>query len=318
MLFKDAKLRDYAYYGTGGTCEVLYLPKSLEDAAKAYHAILESGRPYFLLGGGSNSLVVDEHWPGAVFGFAKLTEATVDGTSLVVQAGVSNTAVAELAFANSLAGAAWMNRLPGQIGGTVRMNARCYDGEISQIVREVKYLHRQSGVLTSSRHPKMFKGYKDTIFMESGHIVLEATLELSKGNPADIQAVMAACARDRISKAQFAYPTCGCVFKNDYDVGVSSGALLEAAGAKGMQMGGAEVSQGHSNFVYNKGASSKDILELTLAMRELVYEKFGVWMEYEMEILGRPSPSLTEALTKVRPARWRLDLLKPLRSKFRA
>jgi UDP-N-acetylmuramate dehydrogenase len=92
--------------------------------------------------------------------------------------------------------------------------------------------------------------------------------------------------------------------------------LLEAVGAKTLKVGGAEVSPGHANFVFNKGATSRDILELSFRMQEAVYQEFGAWLEYEMEVLGLASPDLARRLAEKRPHRLDETKLKPLRDKL--
>lgn len=309
-------LKDYAYYATGGTADAVYQPATVDELAACVKEIRKSGKPWFLLGGGTNSLVMDEHFPGAVVLFRKLQTLAVDGATLTVGAGVENTAIAKEALKRGLQGAAWMNRLPGQLGGTVRMNARCYGGEISQIVTKVWAVTPEGEVEVHSGKA-MFKGYKDTIFITNGQLVAQAELALAPGDPIAIEEKMRHCEDDRVKKGQFDFPSCGCVFKNDYGVGLPSGMLLEASGAKALKRGGAEVSPYHANFVYNKGATSRDILELTLEMRDLVYDKLGAWMEYEMEILGRMPDDLARKVAVKKPHRLNEAALKPLREKMR-
>ena len=311
------ELRDFAYYATGGTCDALYEPRDLAALQTAVQEIAAKGQPYFLLGGGTNSLVLDEHFPGAVIVFRHLSELRCDGAGITCGAGVENSAVARLALEKGLAGAAWMYRLPGQIGGTVRMNARCYGGEISQIVRKVTVVTRAGEIRTYASPEQIFRGYKDTVFMDNGDLVAGCEIELTAGgDPAAIQAQMLFCERDRVGKGQFTFPSCGCVFKNDYAVGVSSGVLLDRAGAKGLRVGGAVVSPSHANFVFNRGAASRDILELSFAMRELVYETFGVWMDYEMEVLGALPADLAARVYEARPPRLDEERLAPLRQRL--
>lgn len=315
MIVSGAELREYAYYRTGGRCDRLYAPETIEELQDSVQEIRRSGLPWFLLGGGTNSIVMDEHWPGAVLVFRHMQRLEVRGDVLYVEAGVDNTTIARRAHEHGLAGAAWMNRLPGQLGGTVRMNARCYGGEISEIARRIVAVTR-TGQVREYADRAVFRGYKDTMFMDNGDLVAAAELQLAPGDRAEILAKMKFCEDDRTRKGQFLFPNCGCVYKNDYTVGVPSGMLLETAGAKTLRKGAAEVSQGHANFVYNKGATSRDILELTIMMRELVYERFGVWLEYEMEMLGHVPEDLQERIAEVRPASFKPEVEK-LRAKFR-
>jgi UDP-N-acetylmuramate dehydrogenase len=310
------KLRDLAYYRTGGRCHALYEPKTIDDLSRIVQALHATQQKYFVLGGGTNSLVLDEDWPGAVIAFRRMQKIEVQGTRIYAEAGADNTDVAKAALDAKLDGVAWMHRLPGQIGGTVRMNARCYGGEISQVAREVHTVLPDGSIRIYSAADGIFRGYKDTLFMNNGAIVAAAVLELQEGVRGSIETRMQFYEQDRVKKGQFLYPTCGCVFKNDYTVGVPSGMLLDKAGAHKLSRSEVALNPQHANFVYNKGTGSRDILELTLAMRELVYREYGVWMEYEMEILGELPADLKARVDEKRPAQLRMEKLEPLRALF--
>jgi UDP-N-acetylmuramate dehydrogenase len=311
-------LKDILYYQTGGRCLEFVEPKTIAELAAAVKRLNAAGIPFIPVGAGTNSLFMDEDYRGAVISFRKLDKLIISGTKIQVGAGIDNTLFAETVFKAKLAGAGWMNRLPGQIGGTVRMNARCYGGEISQIVREVTVVSRAGDVVKYTEPKTMFRGYKDTIFMTNGDLVCEVVVELRTGEMNLVREKMDFCANDRIKKGQFTYPSCGCVFKNDYSVGVSSGMLLEEAKVKLLKHAGAEVSPSHANFVFNKGASARAILELSLMMREAVWTKFGVWLEYEMEILGAVPKDLEPKVLEKRRSEFNLELLAPLRERMKA
>ncbi|MEY4632390.1 MAG: hypothetical protein RIQ81_2510 [Pseudomonadota bacterium] len=316
-------LSELAYYRTGGACGKLYLPESIDELKSAVREIHSLSLPFFVLGGGTNSLVCDDPWPGAVIALARMQGLRLldskdhkDRTTIFCEAGVDNSHFARFAVAHGLTGAGWMYRLPGQMGGTVRMNARCYGGEISQIVRRITCVDMNGHVVIHDDPSKVFHGYKDTSFMKTGEIVAAVEIELAPGDVKATQELMKFCEDDRVMKGQFLHPSCGCVFKNDYSVGVPSGMLLESAGVKGMRHGGAVVSPWHANFVFNEGATSRDILEMTLKMREVVYQKFGVWLEYEMEVLGQMPADLAGKITEVRQRKADTPELDQLRQKF--
>lgn len=314
-ILENIKLKDLAYYATGGTADVIYAPSSVAELAENVKEIRARGQLLMLLGGGTNSLVMDEHFPGAVVVFKGLDRLERRGNGFVVGAGVENSHFSRTALAAGLTGAAWMNGLPGQLGGTVRMNARCYGGEISQIVTKVTSVS-MDGKIHTHTDKKMFRGYKDTVFMTNGELIAEVEIELAPGDAAAIEAKMMACENDRKSKGQFDFPSCGCVFKNDYSVGVSSGILLDNSGGKALKHGGAEVSPFHANFVFNKGASSRAIIELSLEMRQRVYDTFGAWLEYEMEILGVVPKDLAARIAEKKPHRLDDKQLAPLRARM--
>ncbi len=310
------KLRDFAYYRTGGRCQALYEPKSIADLAKIVSALAATQQKYFVLGGGTNSLVLDEDWSGAVIIFSRMKRIEVNDNEIYCEAGADNSDIAKKALEAELIGLSWMYRLPGQIGGTVRMNARCYGGEISQVVTKIDAVLPDGQIKQYSSEDGVFRGYKDTLFMDNGAIIAGATIRLEKGDSKLVQQQMTYCEKDRIEKGQFTFPSCGCVFKNNYQVGIPSGMLLDRAGVHKLQHERVQINPKHANFVFNKGASSRDILEVTLRMRELVYQEFGVWLEYEMEILGDLPDDLKRKVQETRKPQWDEPRLSTLRQEF--
>ena len=177
-------------------------------------------------------------------------------------------------------------------------------GEISNFAQSVEVCNSR-GDKISYPNEDCFYGYKNTKIMHDGGVVYEVILKLS---PTDSLGVdkMNFVERDRTSKGQFHFPTCGCVFKNNYspEVSVSSGMLLELSGAKALVRKNLRVSEQHANFIFNiDAASSAEILELSFEMRELVWKEFGVWLDYEMEILGQMSLPLQKAFDEQRSAK---------------
>lgn len=314
---QDFKLAELCYFKTGGRCEQVFFPKNLEELSFAMRCISESQKPYFLLGAGSNSLVLDQYWPGAVIAFQKMQEIKFERGLVYAGAGVDNSIFAKNCADLGLEGAAWMYRLPGQIGATVRMNARCYGGEISKIVEKVEVVSNTGQKKEILGGPSLFRGYKDTSLMTTGDIVGGAWFKLPIARSKEtVFEDMFSCEKDRIQKKQFDYPTCGCVFKNDYSLGVPSGMLLEKAGAKKLVYPRMRVSPYHANFVYNLGASSSEILNLTFEMRRLVYEKFGVCLKYEMEVLGQLTDIESNAFLKTLKDHRKKEDLDILRTEF--
>jgi UDP-N-acetylmuramate dehydrogenase len=302
MKTHQVPIRELSYFNTGGTSLGVISPSSPSELQASIKNVAMANLPLMVLGGGTNSLVLDDDYSGYVVVFRGMKKIVpLDHLNFEVEAGVTNTEFAHFAHQRGLTGAGWMNYLPGEIGGTVRMNARCYGGEISQIVTKI-FTFDRGGNKHEYKGSDVFRGYKDTLLMENNEIVFKVHISLKPGNASDIWREMEFCRRDRESKGQFNFPTCGCIFKNNYDpeVSVSSGYLLELAEAKSLRLNGAEVSKLHANFVYNQGATSRSILELTFLMREVVWNKFGVWLEYEMEILGQLPKDLSDKVLERR------------------
>jgi UDP-N-acetylmuramate dehydrogenase len=312
----NLQLKTISYYQTGGTCERIYSPASIPELSETMETIRREQIPFFLLGAGSNSLVTDDHWPGAVVIFSRMVAVAIDKLHVTVQAGLENTRFSEACYQAALKGASWMYWLPGQLGSTARMNARCYGGEISQIVESITAVTTEGEIKTYCGK-EVFLGYKDTIFMVNNEVVAEIRFRLENGDPGQIRRHMDFCKTDREKKQQFLYPSCGCVFKNDYQVGIPSGLLLEKAGVRRLSGSRVEISPYHANFIFNKGATAREILETALVMRDITYEKFGVWLEFEMELLGIVPGDLKSRLFEKKEPAYKEQELAPLRAQFR-
>jgi UDP-N-acetylmuramate dehydrogenase len=316
-------IRELSYYRTGGSCQRFFAPESLDELKLALREIAENKWPVFIIGAGTNSLIMDEPWSGAALSLHRMAAVEVRGNIVYAQAGARNAQLVAAALQYELAGVAWMHRLPGQLGATVRMNARCYGGEISQVVSavcSVDWQGREYRYENDTESKTIFRGYKDTIFMDNQQLITAIEVSLRPGSRDEILAKMNACEQDRVSKQQFVYPSCGCVFKNDYspEVAVSSGLLLEMVGAKELSLGDAQVSPAHANFIFNRGnARSEDILRLSLQMRERVWQHFGVWLAYEMEIHGVIPEELREKVLEQRTPQYRKENLAQAKAAFR-
>lgn len=309
-------LSQLSYFATGGTCDSLYTPRSHQELQEIVGKLFQQGVRYFILGAGTNSLVSDDHWSGAVISCHRLDKISkVSGSSdIICQAGVNNRGLVAYCLQHGFSGAEWMTELPGQIGATTRMNARCYGGEISQLVSKVKVVTTTG--LSQHYHTvtdRIFRGYKDTLFMNNGDVISEVHLSLQKGDRDKIAEKMQRIADDRTTKGQFLYPSCGCVFKNNYQIGIPSGILLDKANVRRFSGKKVFVSPNHANFIFNDGGSSREIAELTLKMRQAVYEKFGVWLNYELEFLGEFPVEVQQAINhqqRPHPKQQLLDELK--------
>ena len=293
------KLSTLSYFKTGGTCDALHTPASLTELQAALRTLHRARTPYFILGGGTNSLVSDEHWSGAVLAMHAMRAVENEGMLVTCQAGVENRVLVAYCHAHSLTGVEWMTALPGQIGATVRMNARCYGGEISGLVHSVTAVTVDGEVRIYVRPQDIFHGYKDTLFMQNAEVVAAVTLQLHKGDKDKIAARMAEVEGDRVRKGQFLHPSCGCVFKNDYEVGIPSGVLLDKAGVRQLSQKHVYVSPQHANFIFNVGGTSEEIVRLSLKMRDAVYQRFAVWLRYEMEFLGNFPAPLQQEIARI-------------------
>jgi UDP-N-acetylmuramate dehydrogenase len=289
------------YYAIGGPTTRVEMPQSMSSLQALWFELCSADEPVALIGAGSNILCSDAAFDGTVLSCRRLTgwqvlTQTEGACSLLIEAGVTNTECAEIALELGFSDAAWMNRMPGQLGATIRMNARCYGGEISQLVTDVFTLD-PSGHFGHHRGKQVFRGYKDTILMDNKEIVTAAILQLSKpAKTDDILAIMEGCESDRHRKKHFLYPSCGSTFRNNYSLGKPSGQIFDELGLKGRSAGGAQISEHHGNFIFNKSnATAQDILSLAATMAESASSN-GMDLMLEVQPVGKFSHHNSDGL----------------------
>ncbi len=280
--------QESSYYGIGGSARFFAWPESLSELADLLLWNREHRLPLAVMGSGSNILFSDEEFPGVVISLSRMQKLFwVSRDELFCEAGVENTRIAEELFSEGKGGGEWLYRLPGQIGATVRMNGRCFGGEVSTIT---------AGILTSSvdgclrwRLPdEVFHGYKQTSLMEHPEIVVAVLLRFPlERSQEEIDGLMQGYEEERNIKHHFDFPSCGSTFKNNYTLGRSSGRIFEELGFKGEREGGAMVSEHHANFIFNRnGATAQDVLRLAARMRGAALASCGAELELEVQCVG--------------------------------
>jgi len=284
----DVSLGLRAYYGIGGTARFLAHPESPGELAELLIWNRERRFPLAVMGMGSNILFSDAGFPGIVIsldGMKRMFWAS--GDELFCEAGVENTKIAEELSLCSRGGGEWLFGLPGQIGSTVRMNARCFGGEVSEITSGILTLSLD-GCLRWRLPDEVFQGYKQTSLMENPEIVVAVLLRFSQTRSSpEIRLLMQQHEHERSEKHHFDFPSCGSTFKNNYAAGRSSGRIFEELGFKGESAGGAMVSPYHANFIYNRGgATAAEVLMLAARMKVAAREQAGVELDLEVQCIG--------------------------------
>ncbi|NTW94180.1 MAG: UDP-N-acetylmuramate dehydrogenase [Chlorobiaceae bacterium] len=284
----DAPLSEKSYYRIGGPARFFALPETIRHIGDLLLWNREQRLPLAVMGSGSNMLFSDEPFPGIVLSMERMNRMFwISRDELFCEAGAENTAIAAELLDRGRSGGEWLHMLPGRIGSTVRMNARCFGGEISGVTSAVVTVDRLGRVQWRPAEG-VFLGYKETSLMQNRQIVVAAVLRFAGTKPAgEIRAEMDRYEAERRSRHHFDFPSCGSTFRNNYDAGRPSGRIFEELGFKGAREGGAAVSDHHANFIFNTGgASSSDVLALAAKMRKDAREKAGVPLELEVECSG--------------------------------
>ena len=282
---RDEPMKKHTTFRIGGPADIFITPEDESQFLAAVRLCRQEGMPYYILGNGSNLLVSDNGYRGAVIETEKaLSRLEADGETLKAGAGILLSALAKEALRLSLTGLESASGIPGTLGGGVVMNAGAYGFELKDVLESVRLLDREGNVRTVPAG-ELKLGYRYSTIPETGSIVLEAALRLKKGDPEAIRARMEELAAQRKSKQPLEYPSAGSTFKRPE--GYFAGKLIDDAGLRGFQVGGAQVSEKHCGFVINRGdATAEDVMELCRQVQEKVFQKFGVRMDMEIRKLG--------------------------------
>ncbi len=272
----------------GGSADFFARPESEDEVVELLGWADRQGLAVAVVGSGSNLLVSDEGFRGLVMKLAgRLTRIERRGTSVEAGGGARLPSAAAKAGGWGLTGLEFGVNIPGTVGGAVRMNANAYGGELGRVLDVVTVC--TAGGAQSRRADRLGLRYRGSELGER-EVVTAATFALSEADPADVKATMGEMRRRRKEAQPSGIKTFGSTFMNPEDPragGRSAGQLLDAAGARGLAVGGARLSPKHANFVENTGnASTQDVLAVMAAARRRVHDRFGVVLEPEVQILG--------------------------------
>ena len=284
-VFTEEAMSQHTTFKIGGPADYFLMPDKGEDVGRVIKICKEKEIPYFILGNGSNLLVGDGGYRGAVIQiYRNMSSVTVEGNEITAQAGALLSAVAAAAKNASLTGFEFAGGIPGTIGGAVVMNAGAYGGEMKDVLTEVTVMNAEGDIFTLPTE-ELELGYRTSIIKTAGYIVLEAKIRLKEGDPEVIRETMKDLTIRRTTKQPLEYPSAGSTFKRPE--GYFAGKLIMDSGRAGYQVGGAQVSEKHCGFVINAGdATARDVRTLMDNVRDIVYKKYGVTLEPEVKFLG--------------------------------
>lgn len=268
----------------GGGAEVMAFPKTKEQLAEILKLAAQLDVQPAILGAGTNVLAPDEGMDGIVICLKDALDGmeALDDTHIRVMAGVTMTRAAVFAANHGLSGMEFAHGIPGTVGGGVFMNAGAYGGEIKDIAESVEIMDF-SGNIRTLTNTEMEFSYRHSRLEENGEIVLSAVFALRKGDTETIKDTMKELQAKRSASQPLDLPSAGSAFKRPA-VGYAA-ALIDQAGLKGYQVGGAAVSTKHAGFAVNLGgATAADVKALLQQVSDIVYEKNGIRLEPEVRI----------------------------------
>lgn len=284
-VFADEAMSRHTTFRIGGPADYFITPSGTEAIREVIEVCIKRAVPYYVMGNGSNLLVGDKGYRGVIIQiYRNMSTIETDGVRIRAQAGALLSKTAAAALEASLTGMEFASGIPGTLGGALRMNAGAYGGEMNQIVESAQVLTQDGEVLTLSVD-ELGMGYRTSVISKNDYVALGAVLKLEHGDKETIRAAMEELKNRRVEKQPLEYGSAGSTFKRPE--GYFAGKLIEEAGLRGYQVGGAQVSEKHCGFVINRGgATAKDVVRLMSDVVERVKQNSGVTLEPEVKRIG--------------------------------
>ena len=284
-ILRQEPMKNHTTFRIGGPADIFVAPENMEEIKAVSRFAKEEGIPLFVLGNGSNLLVADDGMDGIVLQIYKnYSGIEVRGNELIVKAGTLLSSTSRAALNEELTGFEFAGGIPGTFGGAVVMNAGAYGGEMVQVLKEVTVLTKE-GEIKTLKAEELELGYRTSNVLKNEYVVLEGVIALKKGNKEEIKAKMDEYALARKTKQPLEYPSAGSTFKRPE--GHFAGQLINEAGLRGYQCGGAQISVKHAGFVINTGnATAEDVVNVITHAQEEVLKRNNIKLETEVKRLG--------------------------------
>ena len=281
----DEPMKKHISFRVGGPADILVKPRAEEQIKNIIDFAKKENIPYIVKGNGSNLLVRDGGIRGIVIEITdNFNSYEIEDKIIKVQSGALLSIIGRAALKQNLKGFEFAAGIPGTIGGALAMNAGAYGGEMKDIVKSVRLMDTDGNIFNFSNEDMQF-GYRKSVLSKSDYIVLDAEIELEKGDYEEIKEMMKDFSNRRITKQPLNLPSAGSTFKRPE--GYFAAKLIDDSGLRGLTLRNAQVSDKHCGFVVNLGdAKASDILDLMYVVKSTVKNKFGVTLEEEVKILG--------------------------------
>lgn len=285
----DEPLSRHTSIGVGGCAHALVFPGNREQLRDLLSFLRRQEIPYVPVGNWTNLIVRDGGFRGVVIGLKHMNDSRLlqdpSGDLLLqAEAGASLSDLVNLSATEGLTGLEFCAGIPGSVGGAVIMNAGAYGREIKDALEELTLMDARGMARTWPRGQLQFE-YRHFVLPEKDAVILDATFRLSRSNKEIVREKITEIRRMRKEKHPLEYRSAGSVFKNPQ--GQPAGKIIEESGLKGLQIGGAKVSEKHGNFIVNVGeAKARDILDLIRTIQDKVLKEKGIHLEEEVITIG--------------------------------
>ena len=281
----DEPLKKHSTFKIGGNADAYAVPADLESVLSIIKTADNNGIPLFIIGAGANILFSDSGFRGIVVDLSQFNRISADRTLVTAGAGTEISYLAELTLTKALAGLHYFYGMPGQVGGSIYMNARCYGASVSDVLSKVVFINPERIIEEYAVNPADF-GYKISPFQNKKNIIVTAEFKLTEAGPDAIDILKkekAGYKKERIQKGHYQYPCAGSVFKNNRKFGKPTGAIIDSLGLRGFSCNRAMVSPLHANIIVNSGnAAASDVKKLIETIQEKVFKAYGYELEREI------------------------------------
>ncbi|MBT4109743.1 MAG: UDP-N-acetylmuramate dehydrogenase [Pelagibacterales bacterium] len=281
-LFSDVNISSSSWFKVGGPAELLYIPADELDLIN-FMTNLDPEIPIFVIGASSNILIRDGGIKGVVIKLGNSFKGiNLHNNKLSVGAYLNNMILAKYAHNNRLLGFDFLSGIPGTVGGSIKMNAGCYGMEMADIIIKIKVIDRLNGLSVISAKDLNMEYRKSTLPNDT--VIISAYLKVNKeiiNNAINYTNIK----EKRLKSQPINQLTGGSTFKNP--PGYKAWKLIEKAGCRGLSIGGAKISDMHTNFIINyNNATAKDIETLGNIVRDKVYRNSGIKLDWEILKVG--------------------------------
>lgn len=283
---ENEPLYKHTTFKVGGPCRLYVKVHHLEALKVLLSYLKEEQVPHYLIGNGSNLLFSDREFEGVIISLNEyFADFKINGCDIEAQAGVNLIYLANQACKYGLSGLEFAGGIPGSVGGAVFMNAGAYLSDISALITSVTILDENLEIQTLTNEQMKF-AYRHSIIQEHPEwIILSCTLRLKPKDPKTIQALMDNRKEKRMMTQPWNFPSAGSVFRNPE--AKSAWQCIDECGLRGWEIGGAQISPKHSNFIVNNGyASARDILDLIQLAQKVVKERFDIDLVTEVRLVN--------------------------------
>jgi len=284
----DEPLAKHTTFGIGGPAACMVLPETREELSILLKYAFQNNISVIFIGSGSNILVWDKGFDGIVISLKKSFKnlSIKQNSQIIVESGVMLGTMVKQAMAAEIGGLESLIGVPGTVGGALIMNAGAFGSEISKYFEAAKTMTIE-GDIKSYKKGEIEFSYRHSTFPKN-EILLEATFQCKRGKPGDILKERKVASEGRKSNQPLKFRSAGSIFKNPSDT-LAAGYLIDKAGLKGAEHGGAAISEKHANFIVNMGgATAADVLYLIKLAKKYVAKKFNINLELEVKLIGFP------------------------------